>query len=104
MFMQTVNVASIAILSTVAVSYVLDKIKDRHERNLREEIKDRMESTLREANSRIRSLESEADAQKANAVSRETVEKIVGERIEQYESGRVVGDSKNRALNLKLRT
>ena len=46
--MQSVNVASIAILTSMGVSYVLDKIKDRQERNLREEIKDRMESTLRE--------------------------------------------------------
>ena len=36
-------------------------------------------------------------------VSRETVEKIVSERLEQLESGRVVGDAKNRALNLKVR-
>jgi hypothetical protein len=36
-------------------------------------------------------------------VTREVVEKIVGERIEQFESGRVVGDAKNRALSLKLR-
>ena len=61
LFLQSVNVASIAILSSLGVSYVLDKIKDRQERNLREEIKDRMESTMKEANSRIRSLEAEAD-------------------------------------------
>ena len=36
-------------------------------------------------------------------VTKETVEKIVAERIEQLENGRVVGDAKNRALNLKLR-
>ena len=36
-------------------------------------------------------------------VTREAVEKLVGERIEQLESGRVAGDAKNRALSLKLR-
>ena len=46
--MQTVNVASVAILSTLGVTYVLDKIKDRQEKNLREEIKDRVETTLKE--------------------------------------------------------
>lgn len=43
------NVASIAILSTMGVTYVLDKIKDRQEKNLREEIKDRVEHTLKDA-------------------------------------------------------
>jgi hypothetical protein len=36
-------------------------------------------------------------------VSKESVEKIVAERFEQFEQGKVVGDAKNRALNLKLR-
>lgn len=37
-------------------------------------------------------------------VTREQVEKIVSERLEQLENGKVVGDAKNRALNLKLRS
>lgn len=49
LFMQSVNVASIAILSTIGVTYVLDKIKDRQDKNLREEIKDRLEATLRDS-------------------------------------------------------
>jgi len=36
-------------------------------------------------------------------VTRDAVEKLVGERLEQLESGRVAGDAKNRALSLKLR-
>jgi hypothetical protein len=47
--MQSVNVASIAILSTIGVTYVLDKIKDRQDKNLREEIKDRLDVTLRDS-------------------------------------------------------
>lgn len=61
--MQSVNVASIAILSTMGVTYVLDKIKDRQEKNLREEIKDRVDSSLRENVTRIRALEVENDQQ-----------------------------------------
>lgn len=61
-FSSSVNVASIAVLSSIAVNFMLDKIKDRHERNLREEIKDRVEGTLRDAQSRIRSLEAENDS------------------------------------------
>ena len=59
MFMQVANIASVAILSSMAFSYVLDKVKDRQEKNLREEIKDRVESTLRENLERIRNLEME---------------------------------------------
>ena len=57
--MQSVNVASVAILSSLAVSYVLDKIKDKQEKNLREEIKDRVYESLRENSERLRSLEQE---------------------------------------------
>jgi hypothetical protein len=57
--MQSVNVASIAVLTTLGVSYVLDKIKDKQDKNLREELKDRVESNLRESVSRIRALETE---------------------------------------------
>jgi hypothetical protein len=60
--MQSVNVASIAVISSLAVSYVLDKIKDRQDKNMREELKDRMESTVRDTYSRIRALESDVDA------------------------------------------
>jgi len=37
-------------------------------------------------------------------VTKEQVEKIIGERFEQFENGKVVGDAKNRALSLKLRS
>ena len=37
-------------------------------------------------------------------MNKENVEKIIAERIEQYDNGRVTGDSKNRALTLKLRS
>lgn len=61
LFMQSVNVASIAILTTMGVNYVLDKIKDRQEKNLREEIKDRIDATIRENTQRIRAVEQEQD-------------------------------------------
>ena len=48
-------------VTTFAVSYILDKIKDRQEKNLREELKDRVESTLRETHQRLRNLEQEQD-------------------------------------------
>lgn len=56
-FMQSVNVASVAILTTLGVTYVLDKIKDKEEKNLREEIKDRVYSSLRENSEKIREIE-----------------------------------------------
>jgi len=59
LLMQSINVASVAVLTTLGVSYVLDKLKDKQDRNLREELKDRVESTLRDSTGRIRVLESE---------------------------------------------
>ena len=49
MLMQSVNVASIAVLTTLGVSYFLDKIKDKQDKNMREELKDRVESTLKDS-------------------------------------------------------
>lgn len=37
-------------------------------------------------------------------MTRELVEKVIQERFEQYESGKLVGDAKNRAISLKLRS
>ena len=57
--MQSVNVASISILSTLGVTYVLDKIKDKKDQYLREEIKERLYDNLKENIERIKSLEQE---------------------------------------------
>jgi hypothetical protein len=59
--MQSFNVASIAVLTTLGVTYVLDKIKDKSDKNLREELKDRVDSTLKESLARIRTIEQEQD-------------------------------------------
>jgi hypothetical protein len=59
--MQSVNVASIAVLTTLGVSFVLDKLKDKQDKNLREELKDRVESSLRDSVQRIRALEGDQD-------------------------------------------
>ncbi|CDW74205.1 alpha-methylacyl-racemase [Stylonychia lemnae] len=103
MFMQVANIASVAILSSMAFSYVLDKVKDRQEKNLREEIKDRVESTLRENHERIRALEIENNTIKSELVNKNQVDQILNEKLEQMENGKLMGDVKTRALNLKLR-
>ena len=59
--MQSVNGASISVLTTLGVSFVLDKLKDKQDKNLREELKDRVESTLRDSVQRIRALEGDQD-------------------------------------------
>lgn len=96
-------VASIAVLSSFAVNYMLEKFKDVRDKNLREEIRDRFESALRESQQRIRSLEADADTLRAKQIVKDDIEKLITERFEQFESGQVVGEAKNRALTLKLR-
>ena len=58
-------VASIAVLSSFAVNYMLEKFKDVRDKNLREELKDRFESQLRESQQRLRNLEAEQDTLRA---------------------------------------
>ena len=87
-------VASIAVISSFAVNYMLEKFKDVRDRNLREEMKERFEASIRENRDRIRQLEGENDGLRLRMIGREDVEKIVGERLEQMENGQVVGEAK----------
>ena len=59
--MQSVNVASIAILATLGVTYVIDRMRDKQDKNLREEIKDRVFDSIKENSERLRELEQEQD-------------------------------------------
>ena len=45
--MQSVNIASISILSSIGITYLLDKIKDKKDDYLRQEIKARINQTLK---------------------------------------------------------
>ena len=83
---------------------MLEKFKDVRDKNLREELKDRFESAWRESQQRIRSLEAEADNLRSKQIVKDDIEKIIAERFEQFENGQVVGEAKNRALTLKLRS
>ncbi|TNV78456.1 hypothetical protein FGO68_gene5654 [Halteria grandinella] len=97
-------VASIAVLSSFAVNYMLEKFKDVRDKNLREELKDRFEQAMRESQQRIRALEAEADTLRAKQIVKEDIDKLITERFEQFENGQVVGEAKSRALTLKLRS
>ena len=63
-----------------------------------------MDSTLKDSLQRVRALEADQDALKNQLITRDQVDKLVTERLEQLDNGRVVGEAKNRALNLKLRS
>lgn len=53
--------ASLAIVTSVGVTYLLDKFKDKKDESLRNELKDRLYSTLSENTSRLRQLEIKQD-------------------------------------------
>jgi predicted transglutaminase-like protease len=61
--MSSLNIASIACLSTIGVNYVLDRMKDRKDKHLREEIKERVFDSIRENTERLRSIELELERQ-----------------------------------------
>ena len=56
-FMGAGAIASISVLTSLGINYVLDNMKDKRERHLREEIKERVFDTLRENTERLRALE-----------------------------------------------
>ena len=46
--MTAINIASLAVLTTIGVNYMMDNVKEKKDASLREEIKDRMQTSLRD--------------------------------------------------------
>lgn len=61
--MGVATTASLSILSSLAINYALDNMKDKREKHLREEIKERVFDTLRENTDRLRTLEYSVEKQ-----------------------------------------
>jgi hypothetical protein len=58
---NAVNIASLAVLTSVGVNYILDQYKEKKDSVLREEIKERVYTGQRETQERLRSLEANYD-------------------------------------------
>ena len=101
--MNTLNVASLAIVTSVGVTYLLDKFKDKKDEVLRQELKERLYSTLQDSNQRLRGLETRQDTLEQRLVESEEVETIVAKKFEQFENSQTLNDVKNKTLNLKVR-
>lgn len=74
--------ASLAIVTSVGVTYLLDKFKDKKDESLRNELKDRLYSTLSENTSRLRQLEIKQDELEQKLVEHTEVEEVVNKRFE----------------------
>ena len=55
--MAAINVASLAVITSVGMTYFLDKFKDRKDEAIRAEMKDRLYSTLNDNTQRLRAIE-----------------------------------------------
>ena len=101
--MNAINVASLAVVTSVGVTYMLDKFKEKKDETLRQELKERLYTTLQDSNQRLRSLEIKQDTIEQKLVESDAVEELVQKRFEQFESGLAVNEVKNKTLNLKVR-
>ena len=54
---NALNIASLSIVTSVGVTYLLDKFKDKKDETLRNELKDRLYSNLSENTNRLRAIE-----------------------------------------------
>ena len=79
---SAVNIASIAVLTSLGVSYMLDSIKEKRDATLREEIKSRVVDGMRDSGDRISRLEQSVADLKAKVCDSEEVEEIVAKRFE----------------------
>lgn len=73
--------ASIAIISSLGLTYMLDSYKDRQDKNLRDELKDRVQSSLADTQNKLDQLLEKQREIESRMVSREHVEDIVKTRI-----------------------
>ena len=74
--------ASLAIVSSVSVTYLLDTFKEKKDESLRNELKDRLYSTLSENTNRLRQLEIKQDQLEHKLVESTEVESIINKRFE----------------------
>ena len=74
--------ASLAIVSSVSVTYLLDTFKEKKDESLRNELKDRLYSTLSENTNRLRQLEIKQDELEHKLVEPTEVESIINKRFE----------------------
>ena len=101
--MNALNIASISIVTSVGVTYLLDNFKEKKDEVIRQEMKERLYTTLQDSNSRLRELENKQDNMEHKYLEAEEIESVVTKRIEQFENGLTLTDYKNKTLNLKLR-
>ena len=80
--MNALNIASISIVTSVGVTYLLDNFKDKKDEVIRQEMKERLYTTLQDSNSRLRELENKQDNMEHKYLEAEEIESVVNKRIE----------------------
>ena len=95
--------ASISIISALGLTFLLDKYKDKKDKNLRDEIKDRVSCTLDDLRKKLNDLETNQNILKSQIVSKESIEAIIDEKIKKITEKQQISEVTSRALNLKVR-
>ena len=80
--MNALNIASISIVTSVGVTYLLDNFKDKKDEVIRQEMKERLYTTLQDSNSRLWELENKQDNMEHKYLEAEEIESVVTKRIE----------------------
>ena len=96
--------ASIAIISSLGLTYLLDSYKDRSDKNLRDELKDRVQSSLNDTSAKLDQLIDRQRDLEQKMVTREHVESIVKTRIEELQAKMELEEVNKKALRLKVRS
>ena len=97
------TVASVAIIASLGLTYILDKYKDKSDKNLWEELKDRIKDQIQDSQTKLKNLES-MQAQLSNQMlSSQQIDTLVNEKIRRYENNQSLENNKNKALNLKIK-
>ena len=75
------TVASVSIVSSLGLTYLLDKYKDKQDKNLRDELKDRVNSTLDDTKSKITDLEQQQNRLGALILDKDRIEAMLDQKI-----------------------
>ena len=95
--------ASVAIISALGLTYMMDGYKSRQDKNLRDELKDRVQSQLEGSTAKLDQLIQNQGRLEEKMVTRSMVEDIVSTKIAEFQAKMELEEVTKKAIKLKVK-
>lgn len=98
------TVASVAILSSVGITYLLDNYKDRQDKNLRDELKDRVKQSLEDQKKVIQDIERTQRQLQSQLLTREDAQQMIDSAVAKLQAQLNLDEVNKKSMTLKIRS